>query len=250
MITVGTPAPDFALPTQTDTVFRLSTHRGKANVLILFIPAAFTPICSTELPALDALQESFQKSADTAVVAITADHAPCNRAWVRSMDLGSVPVLSDFEPKGQVSQAYGAWLAKDGLPDRATVIVGKDGRVKYAESVGKFGKRSVPALLEIARAVDGRASSAPPSVKMPLDLPVLLVSGHCPHCRQVLDQVRSLRLEGRIVVRDVDTDLEAFRWLLDIQPDGSVPVLRYQGKVYLGAIEIGRVLPRFATIAA
>lgn len=246
MISLGTTAPDFVLPTQDDKQFHLADYRGKSNVLIFFIPAAFTPICSTELPALSALQDSFRQSADTVIVVVTADHVPCNRAWLYHLQLTGLLIVSDWEPKGRTSQAYGAWIAADGTPDRATVLVGKDGLVKYVESVGKFGKRSVSALLEVARAQDGRAPMQPPSVRIPLDLPVLLVSTSCPHCQSVVNQIRQLRIEDRIVVRSVDTDTEAMGWLLSIQPDGSVPVLRDQGKVYVGATEIAGVLPQIA----
>lgn len=246
MIPVGTPAPDFVLPTQDGKPFHLADYRGRSNVLIFFIPAAFTPICSTELPALSALQHSFQQSANTVVVVVTADHTPCNRAWLHHLQLTGLLIVSDWEPKGQVSQAYGAWIAEDGIPDRATVLVSKDGLVKYSESVGKFGKRSVPALLEVARAQDGRAPVQPSSVRIPLDLPVLLVTSQCPYCQSVVNQIRELRIEDRIVVRSVGTDAEAMGWLLSLQPDGSVPVLRDQGNVYVGAPEISGVLPQIA----
>jgi len=251
MIPVGTPAPDFEIPDQHGAPFRLSSLRGKKNVLLFFIPAAFTQICGTEVPAMASLVEAFDQGADTAVVVITADRADTNLHWLRHLGAERLRILSDFWPHGQVSQAYGAFLSADGIPDRATVLVGKDGIVRYAESVGKFGKRSVPALLQMARMQDGRAPlpSDAFTAKMPLDLPVLFITSRqgCPYCHYVLEQIRALQLEEHIVIRSVDTDDEAMGWLLSVRPEGRVPLLYYQGRVAMDADSIVQVLSSWAT---
>lgn len=251
MIPVGTLAPDFELLDQYGAPFRLSTLKGKKNVLLFFIPAAFTQICGTEVPAMASHVETFDRSADTVAVVITADRKDCNRGWVRHLGADRLRVLSDFWPHGQVSQAYDAFLPDNGVPDRATVLVGKDGLVKYAESVGEFGKRSVPALLQIARSVDGRAPLPAEALtaRMPLDLPVLFVTSRqgCPHCRRVLEQIRALRIEEHIVIRSVDTDDEAMRWLLSVRPEGDVPVLYYQGYLAAGDDSILQTLSSWFT---
>jgi len=251
MIPVGMPAPDFELPDQHGAPFRLSSLRGKKNVLLFFIPAAFTQICGTEVPALASLADAFDQSADTIVFVITADRPDSNLHWLRHLGAEQLNILSDFWPHGKVSQAYGAFLADDGIPDRATVIVGKDGTVTYAESVGKFGKRSVSSLLHIARAKDGRAPLPADAftARMPLDLPVLFVTQRtgCQHCRRVLETLRALRLEEFIVVRNVDTDPEAMRWLASVNPEGRVPALYHQGHLAVGANEITQVFSDLAT---
>lgn len=251
MIAVGTQAPDFELPDQQGVPFRLSSLRGKKNVLLFFIPAAFTQICGTEVPAMASLVDAFDQGADTAVAVITADRTDTNLHWLRHLGADRLNILSDFWPHGKVSQAYGAFLTDDGIPDRATVLVGKDGVVQYSESVGKFGKRSVPALLQMARAQDGRAPlpSEAFTARMPVDLPVLFVSRQqgCPYCRRVLEQVQALQLEERIVIRNVDLDDEAMRWLLSVRPEGDVPTLYYQGHVAVGADSIIQTLSSWAT---
>jgi peroxiredoxin len=251
MISVGTPASDFELPDQQGTPFRLSSLRGKKNVLLFFIPAAFTQICGTEVPAMASLVDAFDQGADTTVVVITADRTDTNLHWLRHLGAERLRILSDFWPHGQASQAYGAFLAADGIPDRATVLVGKDGLVKYAESVGKFGKRSASALLQMARAQDGRAPLPADAftARMPLDLPVLFVTSQqgCPHCRRALEEVRALQLEERIVIRSVDTDPEAMRWLLSVRPEGGVPALYYQGYLAAGDDSIIQTLSSWTT---
>lgn len=246
MIPAGTPAPDFELPDQHGAPFRLSSLKGKKNVLLFFIPAAFTQICGTEVPEMASLVNAFEQGADTTVVVITADRTDTNLHWLRHLGAEHLRILSDFWPHGQASQAYGAFLAGDGIPDRATVLVGKDGLVKYAESVGKFGKRSASALLQMARAQDGRAPLPAETftARMPTDLPILFVTSRqgCPHCRRVLEQIRALWLEEHIVIRSVDTDNEAMRWLLSVRPEGGVPVLYYQGYLAVGDDSILRTL--------
>jgi alkyl hydroperoxide reductase subunit AhpC len=87
------------------------------------------------------------------VAAISVDSQPCHAAWCRSLGRIKIPVLSDFNPLGAVSKAYGVWLPEDGMSDRATVVVDPKGRVAYAVSVGKGGRREMHDLLQVARAV-------------------------------------------------------------------------------------------------
>lgn len=246
MITPGSVAPLFQLPDQFGKTFRLSDYRGKKNVLLFFLPAAWTPICTSEMPFLSALRDQFWKDADTLPVVIDVDNGPSNREWVRHHKIANLHVLSDFWPHGAVSESYGAWIPTDGLSDRASVIVAKDGVVRYAESVGKFGKRSVPALLDIARAIDGRVPLTKKSAKMPVDIPVLFTMSGCPYCTEVANMVREHALSDRIVVRSVDTDPDALRILNKVNSQGSVPTLFYNGKIYVGPQKIGGFLQSFA----
>jgi peroxiredoxin len=203
-------------------------------VLLLFLPAAWTPICTTELPALAALRDRFLAEAGTVVAAVTVDNAPANREWARRCGADGVYVLSDFYPHGAVSQAYGAWLPAEGISDRATVIVGPDGNVKYSESVGKFGKRSIPALLRVATQVAGGAPAPAGQVQMPLDLPELFVMSGCADCQAVRAFMRARGLDDKVVVRDVVADRGAMARLLDLPTHGNVPALTYQRQTVSG----------------
>jgi len=59
----------------------------------------------------------------------------------------SFPLLQDFHPKGAVAEKYGAFLADKGITDRATVIVDKQGVVRYSASVTPAGERNPKDLL-------------------------------------------------------------------------------------------------------
>lgn len=246
MLRLNTIAPDFTLTDQHGAPFRLSEHRGRHQVLLSFIPAAFTPICGTEVPALDALSPRFNREANTVVAVVTPDNAPVNAAWARELGVRNVQLLSDWNPHGLVSQAYDAWNGADGICDRASVLIGADGRVKYAESVGKFGKRAAPALLDIAiRAAGGRPAPAGQTARMTMDLPVVYTMRGCSHCEAVKAFLDRSALMHRVVVRDVATDSGAMEELLKLDGSGSVPLLAQNGRsVALGDADVIATLRR------
>ncbi len=74
------------------------------------------------------------------------DSKYCHKAWGNGFGGISFPLLADFHPKGDVAKAYGLWLEEAGISDRATVLIGQDGKVLWSESVGPGGAR-VPADL-------------------------------------------------------------------------------------------------------
>ncbi len=79
---------------------------------------------------------------------ISIDSKFCHKAWASGFAGISYPLLADFHPKGDVAKAYGLWLEEAGIGDRATVLIGKDGTVKWAESVGPGGARQPMDLLK------------------------------------------------------------------------------------------------------
>lgn len=121
-IKVGDPAPDFTLPDQHGHPTTLSTINGA--VLIVFFPAAFTPVCQSELAAL--------RDADlqgATVLAISCDSAYALRAFADSEGF-PFALLSDFWPHGEVSHAYGAFNEERGIAGRLSVLVDGSGVVR------------------------------------------------------------------------------------------------------------------------
>ncbi len=82
---------------------------------------------------------------------ISVDSKYCHTAWANGFGGIAFPLLADFHPKGGVATAYGLWLDEPGIGDRATVLVGKDGKVKWSESVGPGGARNPGDLLTKAQ---------------------------------------------------------------------------------------------------
>lgn len=67
------------------------------------------------------------------LVAISVDSKPTQIAYTEKMGVKSYPILADFHPKGDVGRKYGLHLEDKGIDARATVVVGKDGRVKWVK---------------------------------------------------------------------------------------------------------------------
>jgi mycoredoxin-dependent peroxiredoxin len=226
-IRVGSVAPDFVLTDQHGHLITLSGYRGKYQVLLMFLPAAFTPVCSTEVPAVAALMQDFL-AADTIPLIVDVDNSPANLAWGHDCGADSVPILSDFWPHGAVSKSYGA-LADDGMGDRTSVLIDKSGKVVYAVGVGRYGKRSIPGLLAIARAVNaGKAITAPAaaaSVMARVDLPILYTQKRCMHCARVKSYLDRSGLSRKVIQKEVTTDLGAMKEALAIDPSGEFPLL-------------------------
>ena len=130
-VKVGEPAPDFTLPSVTGEKISLSQFRGKKNVVISFVPAAWTPVCSDQWPGYNIVKEMFDDN-DAVLLGITVDNIPTLHAWTRQMGKLWFPVLSDFWPHGAVADRYGV-LRSDGVSERALVFIDKQGIIKNIE---------------------------------------------------------------------------------------------------------------------
>jgi peroxiredoxin len=84
------------------------------------------------MPAYEADLERF-KGYDAQVLGISVDSVPSNAAWAKSLGGLTYDLLSDFEPKGEVARAFGAYRASDGISERAIFIVDKEGRIAYKD---------------------------------------------------------------------------------------------------------------------
>lgn len=130
-VAVGEMAPDFELPSIADRDVRLSDYRGKNNVVISFVPAAWTPICSDQWPGYNIAQDIFEKY-DAVILGISVDNTPTQKAWSDAMNTIKFPVLSDFWPHGAVADSYGV-LRSDGMAERALFIIDKHGVIRYID---------------------------------------------------------------------------------------------------------------------
>ena len=131
MLGVGTEAPDFTLREQNQQPVTLSTSRGAKSVLLVFFPLAFTGICQGELDLLRDHLPEFDND-HSAVLAISVGPPPTHKIW--SIQSGFMfPVLSDFWPHGEVSQAYGVFNDQAGYPNRGTFVIDRSGIIQFAE---------------------------------------------------------------------------------------------------------------------
>ena len=127
---VGDIAPDFTLKTEQGETWHLADVRGKKNVVLAFVPFAFSGVCSVQLPSYEANLNRF-KDSNTEVVSISMDSTYALKAWEKSMHT-SFPLLSDFYPQGKVVDAYGV-RHPAGMPERALFVIDKEGVIRYIE---------------------------------------------------------------------------------------------------------------------
>jgi len=127
-VKIGEPAPDFTLPSVSGEKISLSQYRGKKHVVISFVPAAWTPVCSDQWPGYNIVKEIFDES-DAVLLGITVDNIPTLYAWTNQMGDLWFPVLSDFWPHGAVAEKYGV-LRSSGVTERALIFIDKNGRIR------------------------------------------------------------------------------------------------------------------------
>ena len=124
-VKAGQPAPDFTLPAVSGKKIVLSEYRGKRNVVISFVPAAFTPVCSGQWPGYNIVKDMFDET-EAILLGVSVDNIPTLYAWTRQMGKLWFEVLSDFWPHGSVADKYGV-LRSDGLSERALFFINKEG---------------------------------------------------------------------------------------------------------------------------
>jgi peroxiredoxin len=150
---VGDVAPDFTLRAVEGGTISLSQYSGKKNVVISFVPAAWTPICSDQWPGYNISKELFDKN-DAILLGITVDNIPTLYSWTKQMcnpdEKLWFPVLSDFYPHGAVASKYGV-LRSEGVTERALFVIDKKRIIRYID-VHDINQR--PPLEELAKALE------------------------------------------------------------------------------------------------
>ena len=131
MLSVGSVAPDFELSSHTRKPVRLSSFRGRKNVVLAFHPLSFTPVCSAQVQTYERERGRLHE-VDAHVLAISNDAGPSKKAWGDSLGGVSFDLLSDFHPLGHVASLYGVQSA-DGLADRAIFVVDKNGIIRWTK---------------------------------------------------------------------------------------------------------------------
>jgi len=150
---VGDRAPDFTLPAVNGEKISLSQYRGEKNVVLSFVPAAWTPVCSDQWPGYNLAEDLFIKN-NAILLGITVDNVPTLYSWTKQMcpvdDKLWFPVLSDFYPHGAVAHQYGV-LRTEGVSERASLVIDKEGIIRYID-VHDINER--PPLEDLAQALE------------------------------------------------------------------------------------------------
>jgi peroxiredoxin len=129
ILTPGSKAPDFTLPVTPEKKISLSEFRGKP-VVLAFYPADWSPVCGDQMALYNEILPEFEKL-NAQILGISVDGAWCHVAYAKDHNL-HFPLLADFEPKGAVSRAYGAYHQEAGFSERALFVVDKDGVIAWS----------------------------------------------------------------------------------------------------------------------
>ncbi len=124
----GTPAPEFSLADEQGGRFTEADLLGHMTVLV-FYPFAFSPVCSEQLSLYEEVLDELAAQG-ARVMAVSCDAGYSQTAFRDHLHI-TIAQLSDFEPKGATCRAFGV-LHDGGFPERALVIVGPDGVVKWS----------------------------------------------------------------------------------------------------------------------
>lgn len=124
-------------------------YKGKW-VVLFFYPADFTFICPTEVTGFSKTAGEF-RSEGAEILGVSVDPLESHRAWAEELGGVSYPLLSDRDK--QVSRAYGVLNEKEGINERATLIINPAGEITYLVVSHKNVGRSVEETLRVLKAL-------------------------------------------------------------------------------------------------
>ena len=131
-LAVGMKAPDFALRTTPDQRVSLSSFFG-APIVLVFYPADWSPVCGDQLALYNELHDEWRKHR-AQLLGISVDSTWCHVAYAKDRRL-RFPLLSDFEPKGDVARSYGVYVAPIGInPGAEGILEALEGLAKREET--------------------------------------------------------------------------------------------------------------------
>jgi peroxiredoxin len=145
-ISVGAAAPDFVLKDQSQKEVKLSDFQGKKNVVIVFYPLDWSPVCTNEHACFVNDMKRFEQL-DAQVLGISVDSAWSHKAFAEKMGI-HYPLLADFQPRGAVGEKFGVYLAEKGITGRAIAIVDPSGIIAW------FKNYDIPALPDLKEVAD------------------------------------------------------------------------------------------------
>jgi peroxiredoxin len=136
IVAPGTPAPEFSLMREDGEAFTRADLLDRTTILV-FYPFAFSPVCTDQLQVYDEVRDELGEQG-AVLYGVSCDHSYSQKAFRTGLGV-SIQQLSDWEPKGEASRAFGAWFPARGCSARALVIVGRDGVVTWSHRAASLG---------------------------------------------------------------------------------------------------------------
>lgn len=125
----NTPAPEFTLASSSGKTVSLLEYRGQP-VILAFYPADWSPVCSDQMALYNDVLPLFEEH-NAQLLGISVDSVWSHRAFSEGRNL-SFPLLSDFEPKGAISRAYGVYDSQNGTSQRALFVINSSGVISWS----------------------------------------------------------------------------------------------------------------------
>lgn len=147
---IGSKAPEFTLKDQNQKEIKLSDFAGKKNVVLMFYPLDWSPVCTNEHACMVNDMKHFD-SLDAEVLGVSVDSVWSHKAYAEKMSI-KYSLLADFHPKGAMSEKYGVYLPEKGISGRSIFIVDKHGEVAWLKH---YDIPVVPDVKEVAAALGG-----------------------------------------------------------------------------------------------
>ena len=129
VLAAGSEVPQLTLRREDGTTFTRDDLVGRTTVLV-FYPFAFSEVCTDQFQVYEEVVDELAAAGAT-VYGVSTDAPDSQRAFRESLGL-TIPMLSDFEPKGATARAFGTYFEPGGMATRALVIVGPDARVRWS----------------------------------------------------------------------------------------------------------------------
>jgi peroxiredoxin len=129
VLPAGTQAPSFTLRSIPGKSYSLSDFKGKP-VVLAFYPADWSPVCGDQIALYNEMREEFA-TYGAQLFGISVDGEWCHQAFAENRRI-NFPLLSDFEPKGEISRRYGAYDRQNGISQRALFVIDGSGVVRWS----------------------------------------------------------------------------------------------------------------------
>ena len=157
ILPAGVPAPDFALNATPDQVLRLSELRGRP-VILVFYPADWSPVCGDQVALYNEILPEFREYG-AELLGISVDGVWSHAAFARDRKL-HFPLLADFEPKGAVARAYGAYRQEDGTSERALFVLDGEGIIRWSYCSPIAVNPGADGILSALESITGKSATA------------------------------------------------------------------------------------------
>ncbi len=146
--TIGAPAPEFSLKDQNQKEVKLSDFHGKKNVVLVFYPLDWSPVCTNEHACIVNGMKQFE-DLDAQVLGLSVDSVWSHKAYAEKMHI-NYPLLADFQPRGAVGAQYGVYLADKGITGRTIFIIDRNGKLAWQKN---YDIPVVPDIDEVSKAL-------------------------------------------------------------------------------------------------